>query len=70
MIKEITYPINEQEWYVKGVMDILETEIYFEIPATFIDGVLNKEATDAKINDQIEIFTRQIERRKNQTVNG
>lgn len=58
MIKEITYPRTEEEWYVKGTFVVGDKDIYFEIPATFVDGILDEATTEAGVSNQIESLTK------------
>lgn len=57
MIEEITYPATQEEWFVKGTFKIQDLEVYFEIPGTFVDGVLDQVATEQNIQQQIEKIT-------------
>lgn len=62
MIKEITYPRTEEEWYVKGTFTVGDRDIYFEIPAIFVDGVLDQAATEVNVSNQIESLTKYYEK--------
>lgn len=62
MIKEITYPRTEEEWYVRGTFAVGDRDIYFEIPATFVDGVLDQAATEEKVSNQMVTLAKYYEK--------
>lgn len=62
MIKEITYPRTEEEWYVRGTLTVGDRDIYFEIPAKFVDGILDQATTEACVSNQIEFLTKYYEK--------
>ena len=62
MIKDIAYPSTEEEWHVKGTYVIDGNEMYFEIPGTFVDGVLDQTTTEQTVNDHIKIMADRYEK--------
>lgn len=57
MINEIVYPATEEEYYAIGYFTIGERETYFEIPAVFVEGIVDQTATEAKVLSHIEHMT-------------
>lgn len=50
ILKNVTYPADENEWFAKGNADVLADDTYFEVPAVFMpDGTCDELATQARI---------------------
>jgi hypothetical protein len=66
----IIYPTTIEEWFVKVNTNIDGDEVYFEIPAIFVDGNIDQQATEQRVSVELELLTKRHIDRKNKLQNS